>query len=290
MSLEPQPFQSLSPAPAGRFLSQQDKKLNSLKTLDKALPPLKWAGGKRWFVPYIQPYWKKHTHRRLVEPFCGGLAVSLGLQPKKALLNDINWPLVHFFKLLKQGFFIHSPFENNEDFYYKSREKFNKLLGKNDRSAQTAELFYYLNRTGYNGLCRFNNQGEFNVPFGKYKRIHYKHDFLIYKKVFKPWTFACLDFEQLELSSEDFIYADPPYDVEFTKYSMQDFSFEDQERLAQFLAQHKGPVIISNQATLRIKKLYKKLGFRLKFLSAPRRISCTGDRSPAQELMAFQNI
>ena len=289
MSLQPQPFKSSGSAPHV-FVYEQNKASNSPKAVDKALPPLKWAGGKRWFVPYIQAYWKKQSHRRLVEPFCGGLAISLGLQPKKALLNDINLPLVHFFKLLKQGFFIHSQFKNTKEFYYQSREKFNELLGKKDRSTQTAELFYYLNRTGYNGLCRFNSRGEFNVPFGKYKKIHYRQDFSVYKKVFEPWSFSCLDFERLDLNSEDFIYADPPYDVEFTKYSRQDFSFEDQERLAQFLAQHKGPVIISNQATLRIKKLYRKLGFRLKFLLAPRRISCTGDRRPAQELMAFHNI
>ena len=91
-----------------------------------------------------------------------------------------------------------------------------------------------MNRTGYNGLCRFNSQGGFNVPFGKYKKINYKKDFLTYKTIFKSWTFSCLDFEQLKINQEDFIYADPPYDVEFTKYSSKDFSFEDQERLANF--------------------------------------------------------
>lgn len=93
------------------------------------------------------------------------------------------------------------------------------LFQKDPSSKKLAELFYYLNRTGYNGLCRFNNQGEFNVPFGKYKVINYKKDFLVYKK------------------------------------------------------------------------LYKQCGFKLKFLNnAPRRISCTGDRSPAKEVMALHNL
>ena len=156
-----------------------------------------------------------------------------------------------------------APFKNSPDFYYKTRKRFNELLKKEDFSEESAELFYYLNRTGYNGLCRFNSQGEFNVPFGKYKNINYKKDFTVYKKAFKSWSFSCLDFERLAIKKEDFIYADPPYDVEFTKYSPQDFSFEDQKRRAVFLAKHKGPALISNQATDRIKKLYKKLGFKL---------------------------
>jgi DNA adenine methylase len=53
-------------------------------------PPLKWAGGKRWLVPHLIPLWQPHSYRRLVEPFCGGLAVALSLRPTRALLNDAN--------------------------------------------------------------------------------------------------------------------------------------------------------------------------------------------------------
>ena len=272
------------------FSSRKNFNQDTSNLLTQTPPPLKWAGGKRWFLPHIQPFWKQCSHLRLVELFCGGLAVSLGLKPKKALLNDINPPLIHFFKTLKKGLSISCHFKNSEKYYYKSRQAFNNLLKKDPSSKKLAELFYYLNRTGYNGLCRFNNRGEFNVPFGRYKAINYKKDFSIYKKLFKSWIFSCKDFEQLNIHPEDFIYADPPYDVEFTKYSTQDFSFPDQIRLAKFLVKHKGPVIISNQATPRIMKLYKEHGFKLKLLTAPRRISCTGDRTPAKEVMAFHNI
>src|ERR1044071_3655385 len=66
-------------------------------------PPLKWAGGKRGQVPHLRPLWEPHAHRRLVEPFCGGLAVSLGLMPERALLNDTNPHLVSFYRWLKRG-------------------------------------------------------------------------------------------------------------------------------------------------------------------------------------------
>ena len=88
----------------------------------------------------------------------------------------------------------------------------------------------------------------------------------------------------------DFIYADPPYDVKFTKYSKEDFTWDDQVRLAEWLAKHPGPVVLSNQATPRITKLYKSIGFRLNYLQAPRMISCNGDRTPATEILATKNL
>ena len=66
-------------------------------------PPLKWAGGKRWQIPHLRPLWEPHAHRRLVEPFCGGLAVALGLNPATALLNDANPHLVNFYRWLQRG-------------------------------------------------------------------------------------------------------------------------------------------------------------------------------------------
>jgi DNA adenine methylase len=99
-----------------------------------------------------------------------------------------------------------------------------------------------------------------------------------------------MDFEQLELEPSDFVYADPPYDVEFTQYSKGGFGWDEQERAAKWLAKHKGPVVLSNQATPRIVKLYRDLKFDLKFLKAPRRISCTGDRTPAREVLALRNL
>lgn len=99
-----------------------------------------------------------------------------------------------------------------------------------------------------------------------------------------------MSFDSLELESDDFVYADPPYDVEFTQYSKGGFSWEDQVRTAEWLSKHTGPVILSNQATPRIAKLYRKLKFKLRYLDAPRRISCTGDRSPAKEILALRNL
>jgi DNA adenine methylase len=259
--------------------------------MDSLAPPLKWAGGKRWQVPHLRPLWAPHQHRRLVEPFCGGLAVSLGLRPARALLNDSNPHLIAFYEWLARGLTIDLPMKNDERQFYQHRQRFNALVdGGETGGPEAASLFYYLNRTGYNGLCRFNSRGRFNVPFGRYRTIRYTREFTAYKPVLSAWTFSIGDIEHLALEDEDFVYADPPYDVEFTQYARQKFLWRDQERTAEVLARHPGPVVLVNQATPRVEKLYRALAFDVKFLQAPRRISANGDRRPAKEIVATRNL
>ena len=217
--------------------------------------------------------------------------MTLGLQPTRALLNDCNPHLVSYYRWLKRGLTVGVPLENDGSLYYQHRARFNELLrsGRGE-SEEAAGLFYFLNRTCYNGLCRFNRSGEFNVPFGSYKSISYTRDFSPYRAAFAAWEFATGDFDSIELAANDFVYADPPYDVEFTHYSQEGFSWEDQVRTARHLVRHSGPVVLVNQATPRIVELYGGLGYELRYLNAPRRISCTGDRSPAREVLATRNL
>jgi len=259
--------------------------------LELLSPPLKWAGGKRWQLPYLEKYWERESHRRLVEPFCGGLAVALGLLPAKALLNDVNPHLINFYRWLKRGLSITIPMSNDEVQFYSHRDRFNELLAcRKHTTKEAASLFYYLNRTGYNGLCRFNSKGQFNVPFGRYETINYKRNFIPYKPLFENWSFENVGFEQSSLRPDDFVYADPPYDVEFTQYSKGGFGWDKQVRTAEWLATHPGPVVLSNEATERVVDLYRSLKYDLIYLNAPRRISCTGDRTPSAEVLAVRNL
>jgi DNA adenine methylase len=278
-------------ARSSRAAIRQPAARAAIRQVPALRPPLKWAGGKRWQVPHLKPLWRKHANRRLVEPFCGGLAVTLGLVPERALLNDINQHVINFYRWLGRGLTIDLQMKNSEKLYYRHRNRFNQFLAEGlEESAEAAALFYFLNRTGYNGLCRFNRKGSFNVPFGRYVRINYTTDFSAYVEVFANWEFTSSDFGEIQLETTDFIYADPPYDVEFTQYAQNGFSWDDQVRTAEQLARHRGPVVLSNQATPRIVKLYEKLGYRLSILEAPRMISCTGDRSRAREVLAVRNL
>lgn len=217
--------------------------------------------------------------------------MSLGLAPLRALLNDINPHLINFYEWLKKGLVASTPMLNDSDYYYARRSEFNHLLTAGEEySDRAAILFYYLNRTDYNGLCRFNRAGQFNVPFGRYTRIAYRYDFAEYQELFSSWEFSSCDFRALKLLATDFVYADPPYDVEFRQYSREGFSWGDQVELARWLASHRGPVVLSNQATPRIVQLYRGLGYRIQLLDAPRRISCTGARAPAVEVLATRNL
>jgi DNA adenine methylase len=120
--------------------------------------------------------------------------------------------------------------------------------------------------------------------------VNYATDFHDYRKPFRNWSFTNKDLADLSIERDDFIYADPPYDVEFTTYSAGGFSWGDQVRTAELLARHRGPVLLSNQATKRIVDLYRSLKFDLKFLDAPRRISRDGNRQTAREVLATRNL
>ena len=242
-------------------------------------------------MPHLTELWQRYSSRRYVEPFCGGLAAPLGLKPKRAILNDVNPHLINFYIHLQRGLQITIEMRNEEKSFYKHRSRFNELIKEGEgESAEAAQIFYYLNRTCFNGLCRFNQSGEFNVPFGQHKSITYVRDFVSFHSLFKAWTFSSGDLNKLRISSGDFIYADPPYDVEFTTYSAGGFGWDDQVRTAEQLAAHSGPVVLSNQATPRIVNLYKRLGFEISYLNGPRRISCTGDRSTAREVLAVKGF
>lgn len=219
------------------------------------------------------------------------MAVTLSLRPTRALLNDVNPHVVNFYRWLKAGLKTDVKMVNESESFYEARARFNELLATHGSdSAEAAALFYYLNRTGYNGLCRFNQQGIFNVPFGRYKTIDYKADFTEYADGFGDFEFLCGGFRDVPLDDEDFVYADPPYDVEFRQYSQGGFGWDEQVNTAEWLAQHRGPVVLSNQATARVVKLYRSLGYKLRYLQAPRMISCTGDRTPAREVLATRNV
>jgi DNA adenine methylase len=254
-------------------------------------PLLKWAGGKRWLLPRLLELYRSPIDCRLVEPFMGGLSVALGLKPDRALLNDANIHLVNLYRQVQQGLSLEIEMKNDSEFYYQMRTRFNELtkVGQADTKL-AAQIFYYLNRTGFNGLCRFNNRGDFNVPFGKYKTINYATDLSEYRVAFQNWEISSGDFENLTLEPDDFIYADPPYDVQFTKYSRDDFTWNDQVRLTQWLAAHPGKVVLSNQATDRIIELYQNFGFTIEKIDAPRRIACNGDRRPALEVIAWKGF
>ena len=142
----------------------------------KSRPFLKWAGGKFRLTDEINRLFPKRK-QCLVEPFVGAGAVFLNSNFKRYILADINPDLINLFNIVKQDvdayilaakpIFFH-PEANTENYYYAKRDEFNQSTNIFQRSV----LFLYLNRFGFNGLCRYNSKNEFNVPFGDSK-THY---------------------------------------------------------------------------------------------------------------------
>ena len=128
--------------------------------------------------------------------------------PARALVNTANAHLINFYRWLQKGLLVDPQMGNDERLFYQHRDRFNALLstGKGT-SREAAAFFYFLNRIGFNGFCRFNRTGEFNVPFGRYAQIGYTRDFTPYRDVFADWTFSCRDVEAVPLDRDDFVYA-----------------------------------------------------------------------------------
>lgn len=127
-------------------------------------------------------------------------------------------------------------------------------------------------------------------PFGKYKTINYRVDFSEYKAVIAGWEITNKSFQDIQLETNDFVFADPPYDDGFAGYSKEGFTWENQVELATKLPKHEGMVIATNKATNRVIELYLDLGFQVEIIDMPRKISCNGDRTPAKEMFATKAV
>lgn len=252
--------------------------------------PLTWAGSKRWHVPMLETMWT--GNRRLVEPFCGGLSVALGLEPTRALLNDVNPYLMNFWRCLQMG----APFELDElapGSYHLVRNAYNEMIRTGQWAVQylrLAEYFYALNQWGFNGLYRVNSKGEFNVPPRPVLRPLPDLNVPAFAKALEGWELRCGDYQELLPEPGDFIYADPPYDDGFTSYTASKFTWEDQQRLAMWLSVHDGPVVAMNKGTRRAIHLYESLGFSIELIDAPQRMRyAQGKTGETLEMMATKS-
>jgi DNA adenine methylase len=236
---------------------------------------------------------------RLVEPFCGSGVVFLNTDYKEYLVSDINPDLINLFKLVQREGrefiqYCKSFFINTKEKYYESRGLFNSTDDVRIKSA----LFIYLNRHGFNGLCRYNSTGGFNVPFGKYSQPYFpEKELLFFHEKSKKVTFMNEDFRALTkyLKCGDVAYCDPPYiplttTANFTSYSRGSFKPEDQVALAMWAENNSKngiPVLLSNHDTPAGRKLYKN-AFKIKAFKVQRYISCdSANRGKAKELLAL---
>jgi DNA adenine methylase len=236
-----------------------------------AKPFLKWAGGKARLAAQILALLP--PGERLVEPFVGSAALFLAAPHRRALLADANGDLIAVYRTLQregEGFIaacrpLFTPEANTRACYEARRAAFNAARDEGAR----ARLFVYLNKHCYNGLCRYNKRGEFNVPFGRYAGPGFPEAELrafLRRLAAAETTFVHAPFAQVMAQAEagDVLYCDPPYvplsaTAHFTAYSAAPFGPAEQELLAEQarqLARRGVPVLISNHDTPATRALY----------------------------------
>lgn len=223
-------------------------------------PMIKYRGGKSKEIPHIE----KHIPAfkgRYIEPFLGGGALYFYLEPKHAIINDINSKLMDFYRGVRDDYSsvrrdldelekIYSVNreafdrlkaktpdlrveDKNEDFYYEIRDMFNGL--KKSKYSDAA-IYYFINKTAYSGMIRYNARGEFNVPFGRYKNLNTsfvteEHSNLLQSTELFNGDYSVV-FEQAE--KDDFMFLDPPYDCIFSDYGNEEYKdgFNDDSHIA----------------------------------------------------------
>ena len=226
-------------------------------------PMIKYRGGKTKEIPHIMWHVPRFSGR-YVEPFFGGGALFFYLEPREAIINDINKQLINFYKgvrnyfpklrkeldeiealyeinrrdydILKASTPNERVVDNNEALYYLLRDMFNNKIRK---EYSDALLYYFINKTAYSGMIRYNSDGEFNVPYGRYKHLSTQQVSFSHSQLLKRAEIHNVDYSKIfdMCNVDDFIFLDPPYDCVFSDYGnveyKEGFNEDNHRKLAE---------------------------------------------------------
>lgn len=222
-------------------------------------PMIKYRGGKSKEIPNIMWHVPRFSGR-YIEPFLGGGALFFHLEPRESIINDINPKLISFYRGVRDNYsilrkeldeieFIYTenrkkfealkaihPTERvedkNEELYYHLRAMFNEVI---DKSYSDALLYFYINKTAYSGMIRYNARGEFNVPFGRYQHLNTSSVTLSHSKLLQCAEILNTDYSEVfnMCKSDDFVFLDPPYDCVFSDYGNEEYKdgFNDENHI-----------------------------------------------------------
>lgn len=207
-------------------------------------PLVKYRGGKSKEIPHLIKHIPQFNGR-YIEPFFGGGALFFHLEPKKAIINDINSKLISFYLGVKDNFELlktelseieklyainRKKFEElksktpdervddeNEHLYYQIRNMFNDL---SEKKYSEALLYFFINKTAYSGMIRYNSKGEFNVPYGRYTNLNTSLVTKAHNNLLTNTEIYNLDYSEIfrMADKDDFMFLDPPYDCVFSDY------------------------------------------------------------------------
>lgn len=272
-------------------------------SVKKIVPFLKWAGGKRQLLDRISERMPQN-YNNYYEPFIGGGAVLFGLQPGRALINDINESLINTYKVIANSpkQFIECVKEidskigeDGKTYYYSLREHYNDKLMKDEFDIELAALFVFINKHCFNGLYRVNGKGLFNVPYNNSKRESIDEESIVaVSDYLKDVTIMSGDFEVAcqGAGNGDFVFLDSPYaplnPTSFESYTKEGFDIESHKRLARVfdeLTERGCYCMLTNHNTDFINSLYGNKGYKIDVVSVKRMINSDASKRTGEEVI-----
>ena len=223
---------------------------------------IKYRGGKSKEISHFINNMPKN-YNRYIEPFFGGGALYFHLEPMRAIINDVNTKLYSFYQEMKESYpeartqlnYLQDVYEENqrqyeflkmdhpdervenknEELYYFMRDAFNNKI---DSEYLDSVIYFFINKTAYSGMIRYNSSGDYNVPFGRYKNFNTRliteshYDLLRRTEIYNKDYFEIFNMA----NNDDFIFLDPPYDCVFSDYGNEaykdGFGEDEHRRLA----------------------------------------------------------
>ena len=266
-------------------------------------PFVKWAGGKRQLLDKISERMPK-AYNNYFEPFIGGGAVLLELQPERATINDINAALINAYLTIRDNptEFISQVqrldsemWEDGKEYYYSMREHYNDKLMQDELDTELAALFVFINKHCFNGLYRVNGKGLFNVPYNNSRQLSVDPDGIIQlSEYLKKITILQGDFQTAceNAGQGDFVFFDSPYaplnPTSFESYTKEGFDVESHERLAGLfdeLTRRGCYCMLTNHNTDFINNLYGGKGYTIDVVSVKRMINSDASKRTGEEVI-----
>ena len=247
---------------------------------------IKYAGGKSREIEVIKKFIPEYKGR-YIEPFLGGGALYFYLEPEKSIINDVNSKLIEFYLGIRNEFpQIKKELTSIENQYVSNRMDFEKRKGKADIKVEDANeklyyqmrnffnnnskpdfhpatIYFFINKTAYSGMIRYNREGKYNVPYGRYKNFNTELVSKSHSELLKRSEIYCEDYKKIfDMSDEDdFIFLDPPYDCVFSNYGNKEmvngFTEEMHKKLAKDFKKLKAKALMVIGKTPFIEELYK---------------------------------
>ncbi len=269
----------------------------------KISPFVKWAGGKKQLLYHLQkripPYFNTYY-----EPFVGGGALLLSLQPHKAVINDVNEQLLNVYLQLKKDapavIEILKRYDSllcDVQYYLSIRREYNRKISVRELDAESAAMMVWLNKHCFNGLYRVNARGEFNVPYNN-RRGGSSMDEENLRAIGRYLQQAEIEIRQgdfetacADVARNDFVYFDSPYvpiseTANFTSYTKEGFTLKDHERLAALFRRLDSIgafVMLSNHDVPLVHELYS--GFRIEPVDVRRNINRDASKRRGKEVI-----